>query len=168
MTDKYAAHRARRNNGIFEPETRLHLLLIPAVIVTAGLLTVGFGLERKLHWAVIYVGFGCVSVGLTAVANIGMTYVMDSYFAVAAECLLLINGVKNVIAFGFVYAAVPWVQDQGYARVSRSIFASRMALKYVSSVSAVWRAFSSLYCFGPFPCLFGGRESGITLLPIGH
>lgn len=54
--------------------------------------------------------------GLTAVANIGMTYVMDSYFAVAAECLLLINGLKNVVAFGFVYAAVPWVQGQGYAR----------------------------------------------------
>lgn len=80
---------------------------------------IGFGCERKLHWAVIYVGFGFISVGLTAVANIGMTYVMDSYFVVAPECLLLINGLKNVIAFGFIYAAVPWVQGQGFEKVSQ-------------------------------------------------
>ena len=82
---------------------------------------VGFGCEYKLHWAVIYVGFGFVDVGLTGVSNIVMTYVMDSYFVIAAESLLVINGLKNIIAFGFSYAAIPWVERQGYAKVSSSI-----------------------------------------------
>lgn len=78
---------------------------------------IGFGCEQKLHWAVIYVGFGFISVGLTGTANIGMTYVMDSCFAIAPECLLVVNGLKNVVAFGFAYGAIPWSESQGYARV---------------------------------------------------
>ncbi len=117
MTDIWAERQARRNHGIFQPESRLALLILIAPIVTVGQLMIGFGCEYKLHWAIIYVGFGFMSVGLTGVSNIVMTYVMDSYFAIAAECLLLVNGSKNVIAFGFSYAAIPWVQKQGYEKV---------------------------------------------------
>ena len=59
-----------------------------------------------------------VSVGLTAIASIAMTYVVESYYVVSQECLELVNGLKNVVAFGFVYATVPWTANQGYAKVS--------------------------------------------------
>ena len=117
LTDRWAERQARRHNGIFEPESRLTLLVFPTVITFAGLLMIGFACEQKLHWAVIYVGFGFISVGLTGTANIGMTYVMDSCFAIAPECLLLVNGLKNVVAFGFAYGAIPWSESQGYAKV---------------------------------------------------
>ena len=117
LTDLWAQRQARRNDGIFEPESRLILLVFPTVVATAGMLMIGFAFELKLHWAIIYVGFGCMSVALTATANIGMTYVMDSYFAIAPECLLLVNGLKNIVAFGFAYGAIPWSESQGYARV---------------------------------------------------
>ncbi|KAL9611704.1 MAG: hypothetical protein Q9167_003666 [Letrouitia subvulpina] len=116
LTDVYAKYHARRHSGTFEPESRLVLLLPSAIIVFTGLLMVGFAFEQKLPWAVIYVGYGFVSLGLTGIANIGFVYVMDSYFANAAECLLVINGLKNVVAFGFTYAGVPWSQSDGYAR----------------------------------------------------
>lgn len=38
LTDRYIAWRARRNNGIFEPETRLEGLIVPLFIVPAGLI----------------------------------------------------------------------------------------------------------------------------------
>ena len=38
LTDKIAEWQARRNNGIFEPEARLVALVIPFVLVPAGLL----------------------------------------------------------------------------------------------------------------------------------
>lgn len=66
----------------------------------------------------MFVGYGFINVGLTAVPSIGMTYVMDSYFPVAPEALLLVNGLKNVVAFGFTYGAVPWVVARGYQEVS--------------------------------------------------
>lgn len=117
LTDTWAERQARRNNGIFEPEYRLTLLIFPTIAASTGLLMIGFACEQKLHWAIVYVGFGLVNVALTGTANIGMTYVMDSYFAIAPECLLLVNGLKNIVAFGFAYGAIPWSESQGYARV---------------------------------------------------
>jgi hypothetical protein len=38
LNDRYCAWRARKNNGVFEPETRLEALTLPFFIVPAGLL----------------------------------------------------------------------------------------------------------------------------------
>jgi len=43
-----------------------------------------------------------------------MTYVSDCYYPVAPDALLLVNGLKNIVAFGFLYGVVPWVMDVGY------------------------------------------------------
>lgn len=77
----------------------------------------GFGAQQQLHWAVMFVGYGFISVGLTGVASIGMTYVLDSYYPIAAEALLLVNGLKNVVAFGFLHGIVPWTTVSGYQTV---------------------------------------------------
>ncbi|CAK7204889.1 hypothetical protein SEUCBS139899_007651 [Sporothrix eucalyptigena] len=115
LLDRFCEWMARRNNGIFVPESRLPLLVIPGVLVPVGTLMFGFAAQKQMNWAVGYVGYGLVAVGLAATANIAMVYVMDSYYPVAAEALLLINGFKNVVAFGFTYGVVPWVESSGYA-----------------------------------------------------
>jgi hypothetical protein len=38
LTDKFAVWQARKNNGVFEPETRLVALIIPFLVVPIGLL----------------------------------------------------------------------------------------------------------------------------------
>ena len=38
LTDTFAVWRARKNNGVFEPETRLVALIIPFIVVPIGLL----------------------------------------------------------------------------------------------------------------------------------
>ncbi|KAI9813841.1 MAG: hypothetical protein M1827_003631 [Pycnora praestabilis] len=119
FVDVYSRWRAHRNpHGTFEPESRLPLVILPWLIVPVGLLMFGYGTQDELHWAVMFVGYGFVSVGLTAGPNIGMTYVLDSYYPVAAEALLVVNGLKNVVAFGFLYGIAPWVAASGYAKVS--------------------------------------------------
>lgn len=45
---------------------------------------------------------------------ITMTYVSDCYLPIAPDALLLINGLKNIVAFGFLYGVVPWVLEVGY------------------------------------------------------
>lgn len=52
--------------------------------------------------------------GLTFVPVVTMTYVSDSYLPINADALLLVNGLKNVVAFGFLYGVVPWVSEAGY------------------------------------------------------
>ena len=44
---------------------------------------------------------------------------MDSYVEVSAEALLLINGAKNAVGFGFTYGFLPWTVSAGYETVSR-------------------------------------------------
>lgn len=39
---------------------------------------------------------------------------MLQYLPVASDALLLINGLKNIAAFGFLYAIVPWINQVGY------------------------------------------------------
>lgn len=170
LTDVYVRWRARRNEGIFEPESRLPLLVLPAICVPIGCLMFGFAVQEQMSWAVIFVAYGFINVGLTGVANIGMTYVMDSYFPVAADALLVVNGLKNVVAFGFSYGAVPWITGSGYKDVSRAVVDNpgTSDADDCGSLSAPWRAFTSASLL--WPCLYSSSAgvSGSTPAPGGR
>jgi hypothetical protein len=43
-----------------------------------------------------------------------MAYVSDVALPVNSDALLLVNGLKNIVAFGFLYGIVPWVEEVGY------------------------------------------------------
>ena len=51
-----------------------------------------------------------------------MTYLLDCYPAFAQEILVVVNVVKNLIAFLFVYVAVDWVNSQGWIQVYMIMF----------------------------------------------
>lgn len=122
LTDVYSTWDARRNGGRFRPESRMMLLVVPGLLVPIGLLMFGFGASRHFHWIVLFVANGLIALGPASVATIGQVYVSESYFPVAPEALLLVNGVKNVVAFGYAYGITPWITSVGYERVSlRSI-----------------------------------------------
>jgi hypothetical protein len=46
-----------------------------------------------------------------------MAYVSDIALPVNSDALLLVNGLKNIVAFGFLYGVVPWVEQVGYVDV---------------------------------------------------
>ncbi|OQN97264.1 hypothetical protein B0A48_16806 [Cryoendolithus antarcticus] len=150
LVDKYSDYRSKKNAGVFEPETRLHLLIIPAIIVPAGCLAFGYGVAQTLHWTALFFGYGMVAVGLTFVPVCTMVYVSDCYLPVNADALLLVNGLKNVVAFGFLYGVVPWVTKSGYVDsfgTQAGVFVAIMALAIPLSLygaklrhkSAQWR-----------------------------
>ena len=103
--------------GSFSSESRLVFLIFPSILVPTGLLMFGFGAQQKLHWSALFVGYAFINV-VNGVANIGMTYMMDLYFEVAAESLLLVNGTKNVAGWAFTYGFIPWTENVGYRAVS--------------------------------------------------
>jgi hypothetical protein len=43
-----------------------------------------------------------------------MAYVSDCALPVNSDALLLVNGLKNIVAFGFLYGVIPWVEEVGY------------------------------------------------------
>ena len=137
LVDVYSDWKARRNGGIFEPESRLWLLVLPTLVTGAGCLVFGYGVEEKLPWISLFFGYGMVSFALTAVPTITMAYVSDCVLPVNADALMLVNGecgppplsyvflttepltfplpgLKNIVAFGFLYGIVPWAEEAGY------------------------------------------------------
>lgn len=50
VVDRYSQWRSKKNGGVFQPEMRLHLLIIPALIVPTGCLAFGYGVAKSLHW----------------------------------------------------------------------------------------------------------------------
>jgi hypothetical protein len=46
-----------------------------------------------------------------------MAYVSDTVSPVNSDALLLVNGLKNIVAFGFLYGVVPWVEQDDYVNV---------------------------------------------------
>lgn len=53
LVDRYSDWRSRHHGGIFQPETRLHLMWIPALIVPAGCLVWGYGQAESLNWTAL-------------------------------------------------------------------------------------------------------------------
>ncbi|KAK3362471.1 major facilitator superfamily domain-containing protein [Lasiosphaeria hispida] len=114
LVDFFCDWRTRRNNGVFEPENRLYLCILPLLITGAGCVLFGYGVEQTLHWTSLFFGYGMVSFALTAVPTITMAYVSDCVLPVNSDALMLVNGSKNIVAFGFLYGIVPWVEQVGY------------------------------------------------------
>ncbi|KAH7126815.1 major facilitator superfamily domain-containing protein [Dendryphion nanum] len=115
LVDTFCSWRTRKNMGTYEPETRIYMLVIPFFLTSAGCVLFGYGVERTLSWVALFFGYGLISVALTATPTTTMAYVSDCALPVNSDALLLVNaGLKNIVAFGFLYGIVPWVQKVGY------------------------------------------------------
>jgi MFS family permease len=79
LSDRFILYRARQNKGIYEPETRLWLLLPFIPFVLAGALLYGIGLQKGLSWPVIAVGIGVCSFGIAPINGVLLTYISDAY-----------------------------------------------------------------------------------------
>jgi hypothetical protein len=74
-----------------------------------------------------FIGLGLIFFGLSSIPAITISYgmilyslefnntVVDCYFPLAPDLMLLIIGLKNVFGFGFAYAIIPWIRDWGYS-----------------------------------------------------
>jgi hypothetical protein len=51
-----------------------------------------------------------------------MTYLLDCHPAFGQEVLVVVNVVKNLVAFVFTYVAVDWVNSQGWIQVYMIMF----------------------------------------------
>ena len=118
MADRFSEWHARRNNGVFVPESRLPPLIVTVILVPAGLLMFAYQAQDHLHWIIGYIGMAFQGVGLAGTSSIAMLYTIDSHYPIAQEALLVVNALKNVIAFGFLIVIVPWIQSAGYTTVS--------------------------------------------------
>ena len=53
--------------------------------------------------------------GFICASSLSLAYLVDIYLARADAAFVIVNGLKNVAAFGISYAIIPWNMSAGYA-----------------------------------------------------
>ncbi|KAI0880542.1 MFS general substrate transporter [Annulohypoxylon maeteangense] len=99
MADALPVWMAKRNNGIFEPEFRLILMVIAIPLSTAGF--IGFGLAASrglsLTWCLVWITLHSIAVPFASQASI--SYVIDCHTKDANQAFVTINFIKAVLSF---------------------------------------------------------------------
>ncbi|CCG25454.1 hypothetical protein CORT_0C00770 [Candida orthopsilosis Co 90-125] len=123
FVDWFAIKMAKRNNGIMEPEHRLHTMLIPTVLNAAGILAYGLGAYYGRHWAIsVVLGLGLMGFAMSSSGAICLVYAVECYEKLASESLVLILFIRNMIGMGFSFAISPWIAAQGMMKTTFTMF----------------------------------------------
>lgn len=107
---------SRRNNGVYEPEFRLVLIIVTLIIGGMSFFGFGWSLEVEHPWIgpVIFYGLQYFSVGFTTIAIYG--YLTDCHRDKAPEAFAAIN-LRNIYSFGMNYFIASWITSQGPKQV---------------------------------------------------
>lgn len=123
LSDKFVTWKARRNNGILEPEFRLWFLILPAVINSAGLLLYGLGMNSGISWVgPAGFGMGFLGFGMGSGGAIVLTYALDCYQELQSESMVMMLFLRNMIGMGFTFAIQPWLDLDGIVTTTWLMF----------------------------------------------
>lgn len=160
LADWVTKYLSRRNNGVYEPEFRLVLIL--AALVLGGMSFFGFGwsLEEEDPWIgpVIFYGLQYFSVGFVTIAVYG--YLTDCHRDKAPEAFAAIN-LRNIYSFGMNYVSNFWSSKslrETMLMLSSSLSHLGLRPKDRSKCSALSAASMSSYVCVRFQCTFSGRD----------
>lgn len=94
---------------------RLPMAAITAIMGPAGLILFGTTTQAHKHWIGPLFGELMVNFSAVVAGNITYTYMAETYLEHADSALVMLNALKNLAAFGIVYAVTPWNTHSGYA-----------------------------------------------------
>ena len=79
LNDYFIIQIAKRRGGIYEPETRLWLFLVPGVCMPLGLFMYGLTIAKGMPWQINAVGAGFIGAAIGGCGDIALTYCQDCY-----------------------------------------------------------------------------------------
>jgi hypothetical protein len=91
------------------------MLLVTAILGPTGLILFGTTTQAHLHWIAPLFAEFMVNFSAVVAGNITYTYLADVYLERTDSVLVMLNALKNLTAFGLVYAVTPWNTHSGYA-----------------------------------------------------
>ncbi|GAA5868595.1 hypothetical protein JCM8547_003198 [Rhodosporidiobolus lusitaniae] len=130
-SDFTAKFLAKKNNGIYEPEYRLVVMVLFLVFGGAGFY--GWGLQTSSSWVVPAIFIALLHVGVSAATISCISYVTDAMREGAGDALGLVVLIKSVIMFGLTFMINDWYADRG----PRQFFVSLGSLVVATSALAV-------------------------------
>lgn len=115
-SDRMIQWRARRNDGMHEPESRLLLLAIPVAIGIVSSLWYGQGAANSNDYAwplypAVLAGFFFAFVGTNIICT---TYLLDSYQNRAGPVLIAICASRGILSFLMSFNVAHFIDHIGY------------------------------------------------------
>ncbi|KAF4463996.1 HOL1 [Fusarium albosuccineum] len=107
---------SRRRKGVFEPEYRLLVLVIPAAAAIISCVIYGRAgaMPDQWHWMAVVVTYHLGYFAFLGVNLVGITFAVDSFPSKAGPLLLGICAGRGFISFGLSYSTVPLINLTGY------------------------------------------------------
>ncbi|RCI08810.1 hypothetical protein L249_4673 [Ophiocordyceps polyrhachis-furcata BCC 54312] len=155
LSDWAVVRFARRNQGLLEPEMRLWLLPVPALLMSGGLALFGVTADRGMHWiypsigtAVFVTGFGAgmhwiypsigtavFVTGFGAVSDITLTLVIDAYpdLQIVPLTFVVVAFFRNAISIAGPFSITPWMKVMSIS----GIFISAAVISFLVHLVAV-------------------------------
>ncbi|KAJ9628837.1 hypothetical protein H2203_002740 [Taxawa tesnikishii (nom. ined.)] len=102
----------KRNHGVYEPEFRLVLMVLVAILGTVGFFGFGATVHYVTHWTGPVLTYGLANMALAFASTCVFGYVLDSYPHLAEEAFVAIN-TRNLLTFGLTYFVNDWLAKDG-------------------------------------------------------
>ncbi|PVH99831.1 MFS general substrate transporter [Periconia macrospinosa] len=114
IIDGVATFMAKRNNGIFEPEFRLPVMITYLIFTATGFFAWGQSLYKQDPWPIpVIVCMGLINLGVQFGTTCVVTYVSDCHREQSAEAFAIMNFIKNMFTFGLTFYSNDWLAVQG-------------------------------------------------------
>lgn len=113
LSDMFVVWMARRNGNIREPEHRLWLMFLTAIISPLGMFLFGIGTARGYSWPMPYIGLGLIGFGWGCAGDLSMSYLMDAYPGMVLEGMVGVSVINNGIGCLFTFFCQDWLDNLG-------------------------------------------------------
>ncbi|KAF5713162.1 hypothetical protein FGLOB1_4135 [Fusarium globosum] len=108
---------AKRNKGIFEPEMRLYILLLPALLMGGGIVFFGISADKGWHWIYPSIGGAMFGFGMASMIDISCTIIIDIYQTLTAEAFISVTFIRNIPSIGVPFGVVGWISSIGISKL---------------------------------------------------
>ncbi|KAJ5466694.1 hypothetical protein N7539_009423 [Penicillium diatomitis] len=152
-SDLVIKHLTARNDGLYKPEYRLPVIIIPVIVGVICSVFYGQAAAHPERYspAAIIIGYNASYFAFLGANIVGITYAVDSFPLRAAPFLVVICAGRGFISFGLSYATLPAIKTVGYdwTMVIEVIICGVLALMAIP-----------VYVFGPRLRVWAGAWSG--------
>ncbi|EMR86092.1 putative major facilitator superfamily transporter protein [Botrytis cinerea BcDW1] len=115
LSDWSAKYMTRKNNGIYEPEFRILLVIPQFIFGCAGLYGFGITANRPVDfgwfWPIFFFGLEVMGMVIGAVAS--SLYIVDAHRDIAIEAFTCLLIFKNFFSFGLTWSGYEWLVKNG-------------------------------------------------------
>lgn len=129
LADWSAKFMTRKNNGVYEPEFRIILVIPQLVFGCTGLYLFGVTAARMVDysWVLPIFGFGLQVGGMVIGAVAASLYIVDAHRDIAIEAFTCVLIFKNFFSFGLTFSTYDWIVQAGTMK----------CLMWISSIQVV-------------------------------